>query len=100
MTTNQGWRPRLDAPIGYVMVSGQRLPVRLDPAWQRYLSTLGDRIGGPAGASVPEVQAQVTAQANANAEALAVTKSVLVDAAIPGAEDIPPPVLGDGTAIP
>jgi hypothetical protein len=110
---NEAWRPRAGSPIGYVVVGGQRLPVMPDPAWSKWFDTMADRIGGPNGVRVNDVVATVEAsqttsaetaqrtqalaqQAAANAASIAAAREVLQNAALPGASQIPPPVLDGG----
>jgi hypothetical protein len=109
----QAWRPRAGSPIGYVIVGGQKLAVMPDNALMQWLDTLADRLGGPSGVRLPDVvttveQSQVTAaensqrtqaiaqQAAANAASLAAAREVLQNAGVPGADQIPPPVLDGG----
>jgi hypothetical protein len=105
--------PNARVPLGYVMVNGREQPVYIDVrVWYRFLQTLWEtKLGGYAGSALPDVvtsveataasvsasattTAAVAAQTQANAEALSTAVQVLQNAAIPGADQIPPVVTG------
>jgi hypothetical protein len=108
-------RPNLPpqrAPMGWVMVQGQRVPVEFDSAFWNFLRfQFETKLGGMNGATLPDVvttvettQAQsattsqtvvaVAQQAQANAESLDVTRQVLRNSTLAGADQIPPVALG------
>jgi len=110
-TVKKNKKPSGAAPIGYV--DGDRTkPVLIDPAWSKYfgLEIGGRKLGGAAFPTLPDIaefilQTQNSSAAvalelaamaqmlEANAQTLAALLEVNTTAAVPGVEQVPPPVV-------
>lgn len=107
------WLPGQRQPIGWVTINGQRMPVEIDAqAWYRFFLTVAEiKLGGIAGATIPDVAttvtqtqeqaatastqtAQLAQVTEANAQATAALREVAINNGLSGSTQIPPAVTG------